>query len=527
MNERYTDIRLLKVPIEIDNKNQLDFANATVQYNYFNSCENIELENSSYQRKDNMIRYPGHIDNLIGYNYCMYRNTSYSNKWFYAFITDMKYVSDSMTYVSIKTDVWQTWQFDLTYKNCFIEREHVNDDTVGLHTVPENLELGEYIVESSTTANIGTSHPVIISSWDPLNNRACSSYLYGVPQGCSFFVVNGSLIISTIREFMATLSQQGKIDAMLGVILVPDSLTRYSSISSWDSFESGGLIYSQFKEITLTNDIATSALLMKSVEINKPTGTFGTYNPKNNKMKTWPFKMLVTNNNDGGVAEYRFEDFSTVKCTFDVKGCITPGCSIRMYPKSYKGKAVNFEEGLNAGKFPVGSFSSDVYTNWLTQNGVNIGVGLASSAFSTLVGVATGNPLAVGGGLIGIGKSVGQIYEHKTIPPQFEGNLNAGDVVFGSGYADFTYNSVTIKEEYAKICDNFMSMFGYKVNAFKVPNVTGRTYWNYVKTIDCNIYADIPQKDLLEIKNMFNGGVTFWHDPSKFLDYSQNNTIVS
>ena len=237
--------------------------------------------------------------------------------------------------------------------------------------------------------------------------------------------------------------------------------------------------------------------------------------------------MMIANNNNGGTAEYRFEDFSTVKCTFDVKGCISPGCSIRMYPKSYKGKAVNFEEGLNAGKYPVGSYNTDVYTNWLTQNGVNVGVGLASSAFTTLVGVATGNPLAIGGGLVGIGNAVGQIYEHKTVPPQFNGNLNAGDVTYGSGYADFTYNIVTIKEEYAKICDNFMSMFGYKVNAFKVPNVTGRTYWNYVKTIDCNIYADIPQKDLLEIKTMFDAGVTFWHDPSKFLDYSQNNTIVS
>ena len=26
---------------------------------------------------------------------------------------------------------------------------------------------------------------------------------------------------------------------------------------------------------------------------------------------------------------------------------------------------------------------------------------------------------------------------------------------------------------------------------------------------------------------MFDRGITFWHDPTKFLDYTQNNTIVT
>ena len=232
-------------------------------------------------------------------------------------------------------------------------------------------------------------------------------------------------------------------------------------------------------------------------------------------------------NNQGASAEYRFEDFSTAKCTFKIKGCLTPGCSVRMYPENYKNKVVYYEEGLNDGKYPIGSFTSDMYTNWLTQNGVNVPVSIASSAFTTLVGAATGNPVAVGGGIIGIASSIGQVYEHKKIPPQFEGNINAGEVNYASGHADFSFHTLTIKEEYAKICDDFMSMFGYKVNELKIPNITSRTTWNYIKTIECNIIGDIPQSDLIEIKNIFNAGVTFWHDPSKFLDYSQSNTVVS
>lgn len=53
----------------------------------------------------------------------MYKNSNYSNKWFYAYITRMEYENDGMTNIYITTDVFQTWQFDLNFKESFIERE--------------------------------------------------------------------------------------------------------------------------------------------------------------------------------------------------------------------------------------------------------------------------------------------------------------------------------------------------------------------------------------------------------------------
>ena len=70
-------------------------------------------------------------------------------------------------------------------------------------------------------------------------------------------------------------------------------------------------------------------------------------------------------------------------------------------------------------------------------------------------------------------------------------------------------------------------MFGYKVNEVKTPNITGRRYWNYVKTVGCDFEGDIPQEYLNKIREIFNNGCTFWHDSSHFLDYTQSNTIVS
>lgn len=121
-----TDIYLLKCPLQIDNKNQLTFSNATAQYNYFSSLTKLELEDATYQRKDGVLRWNGNMEDIIHYNYCMYKNTNYSNKWFYAFIVGMEYKNDNCTYIYLKTDVFQTWQFDIVYKQSFVEREMID-----------------------------------------------------------------------------------------------------------------------------------------------------------------------------------------------------------------------------------------------------------------------------------------------------------------------------------------------------------------------------------------------------------------
>lgn len=125
-----TTLRLIKCPLTLSNKNQLTFANVTAQENYFLSLPYTEDLEASYQRKDSIINFNRHIDSIMEYNYCMYKNENYSNKWFYAFITNMRYVNDGLTEISILTDAFQTWQFDIEFKQSFIEREMLskNDD---------------------------------------------------------------------------------------------------------------------------------------------------------------------------------------------------------------------------------------------------------------------------------------------------------------------------------------------------------------------------------------------------------------
>ena len=51
------------------------------------------------------------------------------------------------------------------------------------------------------------------------------------------------------------------------------------------------------------------------------------------------------------------------------------------------------------------------------------------------------------------------------------------------------------------------------ISMVKVPNFKGRSGFNFVKTTDAMITGGVPMNDLDQIKQMFNNGVTIWHDP--------------
>lgn len=150
------EIVLLNVPIELDNKNQLTFANQNAQFQYFRFQTNQHTyDNVTYIRKDGYVVVNDNFDNLIQYNYCMYQNENFSNKWYYAFIIRLEWLSPNSTKVFIKTDVFQTYQFDITYKMSFVEREHCNvsEDLIHANLLPENFEIGEVIENASTGIN--------------------------------------------------------------------------------------------------------------------------------------------------------------------------------------------------------------------------------------------------------------------------------------------------------------------------------------------------------------------------------------
>ena len=70
-----TAVRLLHgVPLFPDNKNQMTFANAEAQMNFFAGKTVKQFNNLTYQRKDKRIAVPENVENLMDINYVMFQN---------------------------------------------------------------------------------------------------------------------------------------------------------------------------------------------------------------------------------------------------------------------------------------------------------------------------------------------------------------------------------------------------------------------------------------------------------------------
>ena len=541
-----TDLMLLKCPLEVDQQNQLTFTNATAQYNYFSNLPKISVGDISYQRKDSTIRFEGHIDSIRGYNYCMYRNDNYSNKWFYAFITDMKYMNDGVTLITIQTDVWQTWMFDIEVKASYVKREHVNDDTIGANTLDEGLSIGEPIMngfqewiiasndnESQRTVAQVTQLPDGVDVPSGYTNRVYN----GIPQGCYFCVFNGP---AEFARFSKWYDKKGQQNAITALFLVPSGMVANAYYKDYTIGEGIGTTKVGFlpaSYLAWNLDLSTYPAITYS-------STLDGYMPKNRKMYCYPYSYLYVSNNAGSDIIYHYEDWQDpTEPYFSVRGTLGQGCSIQMYPYAYKKQALTSgygAYGISCGKLPLLSWTSDYYLNWQAQNGVNnvvrggLGVasgltqaagGILSAAEGSVSGVAT----AIGGGIniiSSITEAMHEDWKANLVPDQARGNTNCADLTYAMDKCGFTFRKMSCRREYAVMIDNFFSMFGYKVNKVKVPNIYGRANWNYVQCIQANIIGDIPQDDMQEIKGMFNEGITFWHNPATYLDYSQTNAIV-
>ena len=533
-------VKLIKNPLKLDSNNEMMFDSATAQYNYFNGLTKLEFDSLTYVRKDDVLRIPTDetgvgttYEKLLGYNFCMYQNTHFANKWFYAFIDDVKWINPSLTEVHLKTAYFQTWQFDLVFKDSFIEREHVNDDTIGLHTIPEDVETGEYVMQANSTDDVGYNYlssiiyVVALSSW-PFQTAIPGNCVYnGVFSGFQYL---GFETTSDLYNFIVDIQDETSADVIYSIFMIPHDYVD----SSWevDELVSGASWEAQWIPESTTQKLLGSYAIadVHQLDVN--------YVPKNNKLLCYPYRYLLANNNSGSSCEYRYEWFTNKTtsyhgyglCTLNIVGAISPGCAIKMFPVDYArngtNQATNYMYGLDGGKLPTCSWWNDGYTNWLTQNAVNIPLQGLGSVVDLAKSTFTGNVGGAISGLSGIAGQVGQIYSHSLEPRTGKGGVNQGDLNYACRNAYYVYK-MSIREEYAKSIDGFFSMFGYKVNRLGTPHLHVRTYYDYCKTIDVNIEGDVPEMDLEEIRKMFNNGIRFWHDTTKYLDFSVTNSIRS
>ena len=488
-------------------------------------------------------------------NYVAFKNPRFGNKWIFAWVTDVNLINIGSTEITFEVDVWSTWYSKFVIGKAFIEREHVSDDSFGKHTIPEGLETGDYTIKSETDAtDLQDVCPVVCATTSPVgtnsNPNTYSSYCGNRYEALGYYIFKGSAMTSydggdqadAIDAYIKRTNEVFSNDGIVSIFMAPKKLVGWTSDGTWSNFGTGTYSYRDALDVFIhTNPLWTDyshPIKFSDLQITRPT-TFGSYTPVNKKCYVYPYQYLNLTNNNGGNVVYNYEDFSSNTPTFELSGIITPSCSIRAIPKNYKNQTLAYNDGLLGAKYPICSWNNDLFTNWMTQQGVNIALEYAKDVLTIGAGLATG--LATGGvatalgagltsgGISGILNTMAMVREHSLVPPQARGNTNGGDI--GASYSKITFTAQTIqvKEEYIKSIDSYFSRFGYKVNEVKTPNLNTRTQFNFIKVggMDELIHGDIPSTDLEKINEICRKGVTIFHNYSNFGNYTISNPIAN
>ena len=233
-----TAVYLCNTPLNVNKKDT--FApngwTQSAQLAYFQSCRVYTFNNFTFQRKDGIIRVPINIEDLYknGVNYCYYRNNHYRGKWF---------LNEETTALHIKTDVFQTWYFDMQLKTSFVEREHTVTDELFQHTLPEPLPTPEYKnAEENETRLTPTLYSRNTTEFDEYywcciftseiikhmsdDEPQPSKFLGGVPCPCYIYATN----LTDYFTLIGAINYSGQANAVVSCVAMPKSMVTYHDL---------------------------------------------------------------------------------------------------------------------------------------------------------------------------------------------------------------------------------------------------------------------------------------------------------
>ena len=281
----------------------------------------------------------------------------------------------------------------------------------------------------------------------------------------------------------------------------------------------------------LTN--GSNDLPLKHISIS---ATINGVTPKNKKCFCYPYCFLKITNNSGEEKTLKWENFNysysggqTGRVEIKVDQCLSQSPIFSAMPRYYEGFGSsdsidpdNPHYIVQYNNFPQLPWNYNAYQNWFALNSNSILFGFLGKGLSTALSVGTGNfEGALGAGVNAMGEWLSML-DKKKQPEQTRGNVQ-GNLMAYIATAGLYAEKYEAKAEYIVMIDEFFSHYGYLVNETKVPTFHKRPNFDYIKTRDINIVEDIPQEDIEELENIFNDGVTVWHNINTYGDYNVNN----
>lgn len=546
-------------PCDPDYEHTLYFESKEAQHAYFLALHKYIDHAVSYQRtKSGKIRIQHCADDLYDCNYIAFRNNmptgidnpnkTFSSKWFYAFLDDVEYVSPTVCDISYTIDVLQTWLFDFTLQECFVEREHSATDEVGDNLIPENLDVGEMLMYEGMRSMLDLTEvkPMII-----------------VAKGTTS--AGGSFDPGFYGSTFSTCSYEAFPATQEGCQQIVDWL---SQVGLWNNPQAVINIFMSLDNLAIVKtDSPSFAHGIAELPNANPLRRLDNEKVKNNKLMTYPYTFLRVSNLSGQVHDYKYELFPNRSngIKFDTYYSYSDKLSITFVPRAYKTyleyDVVNMpDESITYSAFPSCSYAVTDFVRRIALGGISAVLAALSAGGSA--GAVVGSALASGTGAFLTGSpSIVNLNDYGAEPPQdqragkrldrskelpvylpkkqagvfasmagsirpFTVNVapNAGNDLFNGGLWGARWAQMVPTREFITKIDDYFSRFGYKTNAIKIPNIAVRKIWTYTQTVGCKINGSIPCQDEKLICSIFDKGVTFWRDASNVGNFSGDNS---
>lgn len=491
--EPNTSIKLLKnVPLDTSYNHTLYFESLSAQSAYFSSLSKHTLANYTYQRVNKGIARVGlSADKCYDCNYMMFQNTSYGSKWFYAFITSVEYINNEVCEIHFEIDVLQSWFFDFTLCQSFIERQHSILDIAGDNTVPENVPLGEYV--ANEISNHFYTDMRVWVQYTKSNKESVSGGLYGnIYSGLETIMVV-DFDTESINMVINELLEDG--NDIVNMYMCPESFKGSSDTAKKETYDSG---------ITVGE-------------------TLDGYTPKNKKLFTYPYNFCNVTSSSGDSCDYLFEYGYSNVFTIYKSSVNTPNAILAN--NGYRGIAVNEIDTVGLNGFPLCSWSENGYLQYFaTQAQADATKSLLALGSTALGSVASGNPLPIVGGVLSVGSKLADVANIKRQPQKIQGNTNTSNLYVNNNIFGFTVMRKSVRKEYAELIDSYFNMYGYATKKVGIPNIKSRPHWNYTKTSGCVIKGSVSADDMKKICSIFDNGITFWKNGNEVGNYDLDNS---
>lgn len=574
------------VPLRNDYQNTFRFKDETAQRAYFVSKRVLELTDQMYTRRSNgRVRVAANIADLQNVDYMSFLNhgtLTHTNKRYYCFVINMQYINENVTDILFTVDVIQTFMFNITYKPSYIEREHVapfEDNALVQYAsfstifpiLPQGVDIGEYqfyplnFGYGNSDDIFGDFTYVVAATFDKNFNNAVGGLQNGFYSGLAFNVFDN---INDINNFLLSAASNNKADGIVNIYMAPKLFAANSHVtetavtisrSVWDT------AFNAVNPYTPKNKILYCWPFCKLVWTDN-NGNTAEYSPN-------MFSGFDT------------DEQGDVSYEFNVTYVCAGANELSIYPVNYKGVEKNYNEQIVMNLTPQCAYATDSYRAWLAQNsskmsvernyaakaqmladekaaytyrytthltdlgyykGVNSDTESLASSFGTtlatkaqknkidktyadlqdsiaaedyaLTKLNTRNDYNRAIGLLNAAAGVAS-----TMPPHASGNASGMAGTVNGAYRLSCYACVPSPGMLRKL-DQYFDMYGYRVDRMETPVIRTRKYWNYIKCAQFNGEGtNIPDAYFDVIKGIFEAGITFWHDTTHYLDYSQNN----